>query len=172
MEFNEIEKFISKLTYKCTVLSVTIGGLWLKVDFTGSNYKDIYTFSIETNSWIFVDDISSNKNYSSIIKDENNFNEYRRKSILGIYDLTGYDINSISLTKEGLLQVLIDNKKISFIPYEDGVNHYYEGPYWHLIVNSDLYGSYWTVNNDDGELVINDKIDWASSDLRLKNNKA
>lgn len=168
MEFNEIEKFISKLTSKCTVLSITIGGLWLKVDFTGSNFKDIYTFSIETDSWIFVDDINSKNDYSSIIKDENNFNKYRRKSILGIYDLTGYDINSINLTKKGLLQLFINNKKISFLPYEDDQNHYYEGPYWHVIVNSDRYGDYWTVNNEDGELVINDKIDWASTDLKLK----
>lgn len=157
---------------KCTVLSITIGGIWLKVDFSGSNFKDIYTFSIETESWIFVDDVNSKNDHSSTIEDENNFNKCRREAILGIYDLTGYDIESVNLKKTGLLQLVINNKEISFIPYDKEQNDYYEGPYWHVIVNSDLHGNYWTVNNEKGEITVNNKIDWESSDLRPSNNEA
>ena len=172
MTNTQIEDFLSKLTSKCCVLSITVGGIWLKVDFSGSNFKDIYTFSIESDSWIFVDEYNSKEDYSTIINDDNNFNKYRREAMLGIYDLTGYDIDSISLKNTGILEILIDNKKISFMPFEDVENHYYEGPYWSFIVNSDRYGDYWVVRNEDGDIGVNKNIIFESNDLSPINNKA
>jgi len=170
MRNEQIEEFLSKLTRKCCVLSFTVGGLWFKIDFSGSNFKGIYTFSIESDSWIFVDDINSKNDYSSIVQDDNNFNKYRREAILGIYDLTGYDINSINLNNTGILEIFVSNKKISFIPYAE--NQYYEGPYWHIIVNSDKYGHYWVVRNNDGDIDVNKTISFESSELSPINRKA
>lgn len=154
MDTKEIEKLLTQVMVGGNMSSLRVSGEWVSVYFSACNVKDITQVFIDTDSWVFVED--ENKRIDCENIDETDFFKTRRDILTKLYDLTGYDIESVSLVQKKSLRILINGRVLMVCPKLIKATDidYYES--WRIIT-SDESGDQWLVQLEAGDLLTNNK---------------
>lgn len=113
MEFPDIQSWLLELLRGATVLSMRIAGPELELFFCGVKLSDSRIASIDTDAWIFVgnkDDFEPNQ-----VTDAEFFAK-RPDAIVGLYELTGYDVEAVEVSDTGVLILRIGEKDVIIHP--------------------------------------------------------
>jgi len=154
MDTEEIEKLLTQVMVGGNMSSLRVSGEWVSLYFSACNVKDVTQVSIDTNSWVFVEDGNKRTDCENI--DETDFFKTRRDILPELYDLTGYDIESVSLVQEKSLRILINGHVVMVCPKLIKATNivYYES--WRIIT-SDENGDQWLVQLEAENLLTNNK---------------
>lgn len=115
--------------------SITVAGPELKILFSGGGIKGISYTTIDTDALVLVENENIKANYSEYNEDD--FFPSRRKVIVELYKLTGYDVQSVEIKDNGLIEIGINNQFIIIYPFEDVTKPGYIGTdSWNLITEN------------------------------------
>ncbi|WP_303908976.1 hypothetical protein [Thiohalomonas denitrificans] len=133
MQQDQIQKMLSDLLVGATILSMKVAGPELEIFFTGGNSGVAELFSVDTDARIFVGKGSYPE--SEKLQDEDFFAQ-RCEAIVGIYKLTGYDVDSVSVFPNGSLDILVEGVNILILPEKedswDFIVHESKGPHGYI----------------------------------------
>ncbi len=154
MDTEEIEKLLAHVMVGGNMSSLRVSGEWISVYFSACNIKGITQVSIDTDSWVFVENENSRIDCENI--DEADFFKTRRDILSKLYDLTGYDVESVSLGQKKFLRILINGHALVVCPKLIKATNiiYYES--WRIITSGEN-GDQWLVQLEAGDLLTNNK---------------
>ena len=152
MDIEKIEKLLTQVMVGGNMSSLRVSGEWVSLYFSACNVKDVTQVSIDTDSWVFVEDENKRIDCESI--DETDFFKTRRDILAKLYDLTGYDIESVSLVQKKSLRILINGRVIMVCPKLIKATDidYYES--WRIITSNEN-GDQWLVQLEAEDLLTN-----------------
>lgn len=133
MEIDEIQSRLSNLLVGTTILSMKLAGAELELFFTGVRASNSGVASIDTDAWIFMGELASIDS-GKIVDDA--FFECREDAIVGLYRLTGYDVEAVQVDLNGILQLTVGGNIITVYPDPASGSSYYEGDFWNVIIES------------------------------------
>lgn len=154
MDIEKIAQLLTKVMVGGNMSSLQVSGEWIKLNFSARNLKNITQVSIDTDSWVFVEDDKKRVDCEDI--EQTDFFQTRRDILVKLYDLTGFDIESVSLVQERYLRIFINNCVITICPKPIKTTeiNYYET--WRIITN-DENGERWLVQLEAEDLLANSK---------------
>lgn len=131
--------------------SLRVSGEWLTLYFSAYSVKNVLQVSIDTDSWVFVED---GKGIDCGSIDETDFFGGRRAILTKLYDLTGCDIESVSIVQKKSLQIVINGYVVAVCPklIKATEMDYHES--WRVITSNET-GDQWLVQLDAENLRAN-----------------
>jgi hypothetical protein len=90
-----------------------IAGPILEISFSGAKISSSSFASIETDAWVFV---GNRKEFDPCEITEEKFFANREQAIVGFLRLTGYDVEKVSVSSSGALEMKICDKDIIIYP--------------------------------------------------------
>lgn len=153
MDAVKIEKLLTEVMVGGNMSSLQVAGVNLVISFLAENLTDISNFSINTDGWVFVEDEGEELDCENL--DKKDFFEGRRDILVKLYDLTGYDIKSVSLFKDKFLKLVVDGRVVWICPHFTNVDGvlYYDS--WRVITNDDRGFGHWLVQLENEDVFIN-----------------
>lgn len=130
-ESEGIQKMLTEMMVGATIGSLKIAGPELEIFFVGGKVKNASHFSIDTDAWVSV--VDSGRKFRSEVVNDKDFFEARKAAIIGLYELTGYDIESVKVDNGGCIQLEAGNKIVLIYPADDSTPEYIEGDSWNVI---------------------------------------
>lgn len=140
MKVGDAQILLMDLMVGATVLSMRVAGPELELIFTGGNPNISSSFSIDTDAWISVGEGVSVEKCE--VK-EDGFFAQRVAVIPKLYELTGCDVESVSVSKDGSLALVIDGISVLIVPRDSGISSSAERDSWNVILydeNDDRHG--------------------------------
>ena len=130
MKQKEIQKKLEKLLLGGRLLHLKVAGIVFEMFFVPAHSEVVSLFCIGTDASIFVgEDVSIENHYE--LKDENFFPQ-RAKAMVAIFELTGYEIESVSVLTSGALSFMLGKSNVLIIPEEVKEYTYIGSDKWYV----------------------------------------
>lgn len=111
---------------------MTIAGPILEIYFSGAKISSSTFASIETDAWVFVGD---RREFDSGEITEESFFTNREQAIVGLFRLTGYDVERLSVSSSGVLEMRVFDKDIIIYPVKTDLAYVHD--FWNIVVEGE-----------------------------------
>ena len=151
-----IDNLINQIMAGGNMSSLLLAGRETVIYFDSSDMKGCRRFYIDTDSDVGVYKINSNINSNE--EDESDYLFDREDAIVKLYNLTGFDIDSVSLINNVDLKININDFVILIKPQCQEVNNNTYCDSWSLITEKDSGSKNWVAQVSGDEVLINEDI--------------